>query len=203
MAYVATRSLGGIVDLSLVVTAGQYPGAPWLSSTSNALPSSTVENQLGEIVDAYDTSTTAQGATGQGGYGQFIWLAVPTSTTITAGLWYYWTPSDYKVVIVPGSISTTVSGAPVCVAVNAVTSNASSVQYTWFQVTGRCTSLKTAVQVLPNVSIYVSATNGRIKVLLSTFRAILGARSANAVTVTSTTSTVAVYLSRPVIQASQ
>ena len=203
MAYVATRSLGGIVDFSLVVKAGQYPGAPWLSSTSNALPSSTVENQLGEIVPAYDTSTTAQGATGQGGYGEFIWLAVPTSTAVTAGLLYYWTPSDYKVVIVPASVSTTVSGTPIAVAVNAVTSDATNVQYTWFQVTGRCTALKTAVQVLPNVPLYVSATAGRVKVLLSTFRSILGARSANATTITSTTSTVAIYVSRPVIQPSQ
>ena len=203
MAYVATRGLGGIVDLSLVVTAGTYPGAPWLSGTSNPLPSVTVENQLGQIVPAYDTSTTAQGATGQGGFGEFMWLAVPTSTAITAGLLYYWTPSDYKVVIVPASVSTTVSGAPVALAVNAVTSNATNVQYTWFQVTGRCTALKTAVTVLPNVSLYVSGTAGRVKVLLSTFRAILGARSANATTITSTTSTVAIYLSRPVIQASQ
>ena len=116
---------------------------------------------------------------------------------------YYWTPSDYKVVIVPASVSTTVSGTPICVAVNGVTSNATTVQYTWFQITGRTTVLKTAVQVLPNVPVYVSATAGRVKVLLSTFRSILGARTANATTVTTTTSTVALYINRPVIQPSQ
>ena len=128
---------------------------------------------------------------------------MPTSTAVTAGLLYYWTPSDYKIVIVPASVSTTVSGTPIAVAVNAVTSQSGYVQYTWFQITGRCTALKTAVQVLPNVPLYVSATAGRVKVLLSTFRAILGARSANATTITSTTSTVAIYISRPVIQQSQ
>lgn len=207
MAYIAETWMAGSVDLSLVVpsnnaTSGAL-GIPWTSGSANALPSATQENQLGQIVQAWDSSTTAQGATGQGGFGEFIWLAVPVSTAITAGLLYYFTPSDYKVVIVPATVSTTVSGAPICVAVNAVTSQAGYTQFTWFQITGRCTALKTAVQVLPNVPLYVSGTAGRVKVLLSTFRSILGARSANATTITTTTSTVAVYLSRPVIQASQ
>lgn len=200
MAYIATRSLGGVIDLATVVTAGNV-GAGW-QGTSNALPSVTTEAQLGEIVPAYDTSANAA-ATGAGGYGEFIWLAVPTSTAIVAGKLYYWTPSDYKVVIAPGTVSTTVSGSNIVVAVNTVASNATSVQYTWFQITGRCTVLKTAVTVLPNVPLYMSATDGRVKVLLSTFRAILGARSANATTVTSTTSTVAIYINRPLIQQSQ
>lgn len=198
--YVAIQSRIGIPDLSQVMLAGAI-GAGW-QGTSNALPSVTTESMLGEIVSAW--STTANAATaGDGGYGEFIFLAVPTSTAVTAGLLYYWTPSDYKIVIVPASVSTTVSGTPVAMAVNTVASNASSVQYTWFQITGRCTALKTAVQVLPNVPLYVSATAGRVKVLLSTFRSIIGARSANATTVTSTTSTVAIFISRASIQPSQ
>lgn len=196
MTYVITQGRGiGIPDLGAVYTTLGVPGV------SN-LPSVPTEAQLGEIVSAYDTASNAA-ATGAGGFGEFILLAVPTSTAVTAGLFYYWTPSDYKIVIVPATVSTTVSGSNIAMAVNTVTSNASTVQYTWFQITGRCTALKTAVQVLPNVPLYVSATAGRVKVLLSTFRAILGARSANATTVTSTTSTVAIYINRPVIQQSQ
>jgi hypothetical protein len=197
--YAPTQGRGiGIPDISGVYTT---LGVPW-TGTTNQLPSVTTEAQLGEIVTAWDT--TANTATvGGGGYGEFIMLAVPISTTIVAGTLYYWTPSDYKVVIVPASVSTTVSGSNICVAVNGVTSNASTVQYTWFQITGRTTVLKTAVQVLPNVPVYVAATAGRVKVLLSTFRSILGARTANATTVTSTTSTVALYINRPCIQPSQ
>lgn len=204
MAYIATTPMGGIVDLSLVITAGQYPGSPWLSASSNALPAAVVENQLGQVVTAWDSSTTTNLSTGQGGAGEFIWLAVPTSTTITAGLLYSYTANNYQVVIVPTSLGTQgQSGFPVCIAVNAVTSNTTSLQYTWFQVGGRCTALKTAVQVVGSIPIYTSgATAGRVKVLGSAFRAIIGARTANNGTVTSTTSTVAIYLNgRPCITA--
>ncbi len=135
MAYIPQTYMAGSIDLSLVVpsnsTTSGNTGIPWTSGSLNALPSATQENQLGQIVDGWDSSTTAQGATGQGGFGQFIWLAVPTSTAVTAGLLYYWTPSDYKIVVVPASVSTTVSGAPVCVAINAVASVRSSSPARW------------------------------------------------------------------------
>lgn len=188
----------GIPDLTGIYTT---VGVPW-TGTTNQLPSVTTEAQLGEIIPAW-SSASSTASVGAGGFGEFILLAVPTSTAVTAGLFYYWTPSDYKIVVVPGTISTTVSGTPIAMAVNTVSSNSTTVQYTWFQITGRTTALKTAVTVNPNVPLYVSATAGRVKVLLSTFRSILGARSANATTVTSTTSTVAIYISRPVIQPSQ
>lgn len=199
MAYLISQGRGiGIPDLNSVYPAVSTGLVP--TGTGN-LPGATYEPQLGEVVTAYDLSTNAA-ATGAGGYGEFILLAVPTSTTVTAGLFYYITPSDYKIVVVPGSVSTTVSGTPIYMAINTVAS-AAFVQYTWFQVVGRCTALKTAVTVNPNVPLYVSATAGRVKVLLSTFRSILGARSANATTVTSTTSTVAIYINHPTIQPSQ
>lgn len=198
MTYVPSQGRGiGIPDLTAV-----YPGiSGGLVPTGTQLPSVTYEPQLGEVVTAYDTASNGA-ATGAGGYGEFILLAIPASTTVTAGLFYYVTPSNYQIVVVPGSVSTTVSGTPIYMAINSVTSQ-TYVQYTWFQVVGRCTALKTAVQVLPNVPLYVSATAGRVKVLLSTFRSILGARSANATTVTSTTSTVAIYINHPTIQPSQ
>lgn len=201
MAYVATTPEAGIVDLSLVVTAGQV-GQPWTGS-SNVLPAVTVEQQLGQIVTAYDTGTNAA-ATGAGGFGEFIFLRVPTSTTVTAGLMYSYDASTYSIVLVPTSLGTQgLSGFPICLAVNAVTSNSTSVQYTWFQTGGRGTALKTAVQVVGSIPIYVSgATAGRIKVLGSAFRGIIGGRTANTASVTSTTSTVAIYLNgRPCITA--
>lgn len=164
---------------------------------------STVQNHpLGKIVQAYDTATTAIAA-GAGGFGEFIYLAVPTSTATTIGLLYSYTPSDYKIVIVPTSLGTQgVSGFPIAVATVTVASDATNVQYAWFQIGGRGTALKTAVAVAGNIPVYTSGTAGRVKVLGSAFRAIIGMRTANATTVTSTTSTVAIYMNgRPCITA--
>lgn len=183
----------GIPGLDGVYVAGTE-GAPWLNA--NNLPNVTTEAQPGEIVSAWDTSSTL------GGGGEFIFLAVPTSTTVTAGLFYSW-DGNYRIIVVPTAItSQAVSGFPIALAINAVASNASSIQWTFFQIQGRGTALKTAVQVVGSIPIYVSGTTaGRVKVLGSAFRAIIGARTANTASVTSTTSTVAVYLHRPSITA--
>lgn len=194
--YIPIANRLGIVDLGGVYVAGAL-GSGW-QGTTNSLPSVTTEDMLGEIVGAYSITANAA-ATGDGGYGEFQFLAVPTSTAITAGLLYSFNAGTYQVVVVPTSLGTQgVSGFPVAIAINAVTSNTTSVQYTWFQVGGRCTALKTAVAVVGSIPIYTSGTTaGRIKVLGSAFRAIIGARTANTASVTSTTSTVAVYLNRP------
>src|SRR5215471_5553542 len=149
MTYIISQGRGiGIPDLLQI-----YPSVSTglLPTGIGNLPGATYEPQLGEIVTAYDTAANAA-ATGAGGYGEFILLAVPTSTTTTLGLCYYWNPATYQIIVVPGTISTTVSGTPIAWAINSVTSQ-SYVQYAWFQIGGRCTALKTAVQVLPNVPI--------------------------------------------------
>jgi len=140
MTYVITQGRAiGIPDLFAVYTTLGTPG-------NSNLPSVPTEAQLGEIVTAYDVASNAA-ATGAGGYGEFILLAVPTSTSVTAGLYYSFTPSDYKIAALPTSAgTTTTSGIPIALAVNSVTSNASSVQYTWFQVGGRGTALKTRMR---------------------------------------------------------
>lgn len=185
------RSIG-IPGLDGVYVAGSE-GAPWLNA--NNLPNVTTETQPGEIVNAWDTSSTL------GGGGEFIFLAVPTSTTVTAGLFYSW-DGNYRIVVVPAAITTQQSsGIPIALAINAVASNTTSIQWTFFQIQGRATALKTAVQVVGSVPIYVAATAGRVKILGSAFRAIIGARTANTASVTSTTSTIAVYLHRPSVTA--
>jgi hypothetical protein len=195
MAYnVIAGAAIGIPGLNAVYTAGAL-GYPWVPTTG-ALPSVTTEPQLGEIKPANDVSSATLG-----GGGEFIFLAVPVSTTVTAGLFYSW-DGAYKIVVVPTSLGTQgVSGFPIALAINAVASS-TSVQGTWFQIQGRGTALKTAVQVVGSVPIYTSGvTAGRIKILGSAFRGIIGARTANQATVTSTTSTVAIYMHRPSITA--
>lgn len=144
---------------------------------------------LGTIVKAQDLATTAYGA------GQFIYLAVPVSTAIALGIVVTWTASDYKVLAVPAASTSKATGVPVAGNLQAVSSNA-SVQYAWFQVQGKVPLLKTAVTAAANVPIYISATAGRVKVLASTTQILLGAMTANAASVTSTTSTVLCYLNR-------
>ncbi len=85
-------------------------------------------------------------------------------------------------------------------AANTTFASVTPVQYAWFQIQGQTSVLKTAVTVSPDSVVYASATAGRIKVLTSAGGQITGMRTANAATVTSTTSTVTVYMNRPAMQ---
>lgn len=186
MAYTLNDNKIGTPDLSSVVTAGNE-GAPF--STSN-LPNVTVETVLGAIRRGYDANN---------GESMFIWLAVPKSTVITAGLLYQWN-KNYNVVVVPVGGTSKNTGVGVAAALNAVASNANSLQYTWFQIQGAAVVLKTAVTVNPQSAVYISATAGRVKVVSSAGQQILGASTQNTATVTSTTSSVVVYLNFSAIE---
>lgn len=85
---------------------------------------------------------------------------------------------------------------PVAVAMSANV----AAQYGWYQIKGAAIIKKTSVAVTPNVPIFLSATAGRLKVLASAGRQILGARTANAATVVTTTSTVVVTIEYPHMQ---
>lgn len=195
--YVPNTWKLGSVDLNSVVTAGNI-GSPLNSTTGAPLPSVTTEQFLGEIVGGYSDNAVTNATTG---WSEFIWLAVATSTTVTPGLIYTWQPATFSATVVATAVASNAqSGFPICVGINTVASNATSIQYTWFQVTGRTTVLKnaTGVVVQPNAAIFVSSTTaGRVQTTASVFRTIIGIRSANAATVLSTTSTLLVYLNRP------
>lgn len=154
------------------------------------LPSTILEPQLGEIRKAWDTTLGAI---------EMIYLKVPTSTAITAGLLYTYT-AGYTAAVLPVLATSKNTGDFVCVAVSALASDSVNVNYGWFQIQGQATVFKTAVQVLPNVVVYASATAGRIKVLTSAGGQITGMKTFNLATVTSTTSTVLCYLNRPTVQ---
>lgn len=153
------------------------------------LPSVVLEAQLGEIRTGWDPVL---------GSAEFIYLKIPASTAITQYLCYTWT-AGYTLIVLPVLATSKNTGDWVAVAPVAVPSN-TAVQYGWFQIQGQTPVLKTAVQVLPNVVVYASATAGRIKVLTSAGGQITGMKTFNAATVTSTTSTVTCFLSRPAMQ---
>jgi hypothetical protein len=171
----------GAVDITTVTTIA--PG------TSN-LPGLVYENQLGQLVEGWDPTY---------GNAQFIYLKVPVSTTVTAGLLYQW-DRNYQITVVPARSTSKNTGVPVALALNSVSSNSSSVQYTWFLIRGQYTALKTAAAAAPASAIYISTTAGRINFTSSAGAQILGGRTMNTATVTSTTSTVAIYLNLSAIE---
>lgn len=154
------------------------------------LPTSPLEPQLGEIRSGWDSTL---------GWAEFIYLKVPTSTAITAGLLYQWT-GTYTVAVLPVLATSKNTGHQVALAVASLTSDSTNVNYGWFQISGLGTVYKTAVAATPDAKVYASATAGRIKLLTSAGGEIVGMRIAATATVTSTTSTVTVYLSRPHMQ---
>lgn len=170
----------GCPDVTIVTTI-----APGVAN----LPGNVLEPQLGEIRTAWDPTY---------GFGEFIYLKIPASTAITAGLLYQWT-AGYTVAVLPILSTSKNTGHQVAVANTTVASN-TAVQYGWFQIQGQTLVLKTAVAVSPDAVVYASGTAGRIKVLTSAGGQITGMRVASVASVTSTTSTVLVYMNRPAMQ---
>lgn len=180
MAYSWQDVTLGAPDITIVTTI-----APGVAN----LPSNVLEPQIGEIRKAWDTTL---------GSAEFIYLKIPASTTLALGNLVQWT-AGYAVAILPILSTSKNTGHQVAVCPVAIASNA-SVQYGWFQISGQATVLKTAVTVSPDSVVYSSATTGRLKVLTSAGGQITGLRTANAATVTSTTSTVLCYMNRPAMQ---
>ncbi len=182
MAYKFSDNVIGATDIGVYTTTA--PG-------NGSLPSVTLEPQLGEIRKGWDATL---------GAAEFIYLRVPTSTAITANLLYQWSGPSYTVAVLPVLATSKNTGHDVAVAVASLASDATNVNYGWFQINGLATVLKTAVTANPDAKVYASATAGRIKMLTSAGGEIVGMRTAGAATVTSTTSTVTVFLSRPRMQ---
>lgn len=206
--------IGGVYDIGNVWTDAPGPYAGMLTNftlpdkvqagtlTSGILPNPIYAPQPGMIVQAWEPSL---------GWGEFIVLAVPKSAAIPVGTIVTWDAAYNAVAIAgtknlgqPAAISvasaTISSGNPVADPLGGgLASNSTNVMYTWFQLTGRAWTLKTAVQVTPNVPIFVSATAGRFKVVSSAGGQFLGARAATATT-TSTQSLAIVYWQRSTME---
>jgi hypothetical protein len=72
--------------------------------------------------------------------------------------------------------------------------------YGWYQIAGASVIKKTAVKVSPNVPVYQSATIGRMMSTAASGKELMNARSVNAATVLSATSTITVLTQRPFLQ---
>lgn len=182
MAYKFTDNVIGATEIGVYTTT-----APGIAG----LPSVSLEPQLGEIRKGWDATL---------GGAEFIYLRIATSTTITQNLLYQWSGPSYTAAVLPVLATSKNTGHSVALALASLTSDATNVNYGWFQIQGLGTVLKTAVAAAPDVVVYASATAGRIKILTSAGGQINGMRTANSATVTSTTSTVTVFLDRPRMQ---
>lgn len=148
-----------------------------MANGTSAIP--TPPSTLGMVARAFDPTY---------GEGEFI-LLVGVGSTVVGGLVSY-NATTYQTVL---SANTANLAGPVAVAMSACT----AALFGWYQIGGLAVVKKTAVAVNPQVAIFQSATTQRVMATVATGKQVLGARSANLASVTSTTSTVIVSINRP------
>jgi hypothetical protein len=185
----------GAYDIGVVTTdvpgVGASPGINKI--TTSIAPRPIYQPVLGQIIRGWEPTL---------GYGEFIFLAVPTSTAVPLGTvvtWFTGSLANYTVAVIP----TTAKGgepAAVCVsnttgATGGITSNTTSIQYAWFQLVGIAQALKTAVIHTLNGRVFVSGTAGRVMVTSAVGTELIGARfaSSNSATI----SCALIWMDRP------
>jgi len=158
------------------------------------------ENRLGvqpievtSTTQAFDegTEVRAYDSTGVQGTGEFIYLKGAANTVVGSLVEY--DPVNHTTTLTPNTANLAV---PVAVAMSA---NVAS-QWGWYQVGGAAVIKKTAVKVSPSVALYQSATIGRVMSTAASGKQLVNARSVNAATVASATSTITAILDRPFLQ---
>lgn len=174
-----TTPLLGDVDIGTVSTTapGVGPGSGLNTITTSIAPLPIFQPVLGQIVQAWEPTL---------GYGEFIYLAVATSTAIAQGIvvtWMSGTAANYTAV---ACLTTAKLAQPLAVCISntagtsgGITSNTTSIQYAWFQIVGLAQTLKTAVLHTTNTKLFISGTAGRVMVTSASGTQIIGARSAN------------------------
>lgn len=175
----AFSPLIGDLDIGVVSTdaPGVGPGSGINTITTSIAPKPIFQPVLGQIVAGWEPTL---------GYGEFIYLAVPTSTAVPLGTvvtWFTGTAANYTVA---ACLTTAKLAQPLAVCISntsgttgGITSNASSIQYAWFQICGLAQTLKTAVIHTTNTKLFISGTAGRVMVTSASGTQIIGARTAN------------------------
>lgn len=170
-----------IGDIDIGVVSLDAPGVGPTTGLNNIntsiAPRTVFQLALGQIVQGWEPTL---------GYGEFIYLAVPTSTAVPLGTLVTWMTgalANYTVAVCP---TTAKSAAPVAVSISntagatgGITSNTTSIQYAWFQIVGIAQTLKTAVIHTLNSKVFVSGTAGRVMVTSASGTNVIGARFAS------------------------
>lgn len=155
------------------------------------------ENRLGvNLYYAASTQNQEEGVIVRGqdhtlGGGEFIYLKGVNSTLVGSLVTY--DPTNHTTTLSPNTANL---DQPVAVALSA--NNTGS--WAWYQIAGVAVIKKTAVKVNPNVPVYQSATTGRVMSTAASGKQLMNARSVNAATVASATSTINVLIQRPFLQ---
>lgn len=174
MAYTIQNAISGLMPIANI-DAGYTP-----ANGSSAIPSSPMNP--GMIV---------QGADPTYGQGEFILLLGAASTIVGSMVRY--NAVTFATTLVA---ATAVQDVPVAIAMSA---NTSTSQWGWYQISGTAVLAKTAVIVLPNVAVYISATAGKVKALASAGLQVVACKSQTATTA-SASGTVLVSVNRPHLQ---
>lgn len=174
MAYSFVEPVAGLLQIA------ETDAGVTMANGSSAIP--TPPATLGTIVRAFDPTY---------GEGEFILLLGVAATEV--GLIVKYNATTYQTVVVT---NTAVQDVPVAVAMSANLAGT----FGWYQIAGNAVIKKTAVAVTPQVTVFLSATAGRVKVLASAGLQVVAARSANLATIASGTSTVTVTINRPHLQ---
>ena len=179
MAYTFAEAQTGLLQIAGIDTGVTSPDGVSSGSTS-VIP--TPPNVLGKICRADDPDF---------GEGEFILLLGVAGTEVGSVVKY--NATTYQTVLVT---AVAVQDVPVAVAMSANLAGT----FGWYQVSGNAVIKKTAVAVTPQVTLFLSATSGRVKVLASAGMQVVAARSANLATIAATVSTVTVTINRPHLQ---
>lgn len=155
---------------------------PSLGNPKITASDTTAAVALGTIIRAVDPTY---------GAGEFIYLLGAANTVVGSLVRYNATTFQTTLVA-----NTAVQVAPVAVAMSANLAT----YYGWYQIEGLAVIKKTAVQFNPTVPMFLSSTSGRVKAVASNGLQVVGARTANLTTVTTTTSTITALINRPHLQ---
>lgn len=175
MAYTFVDPFIGMLQIASVDSGITPP------NQATAIP--TPPNTLGKIARAVDPSF---------GEGEFILLAGVASTVVGSLVTY--NTASWTTALCP---STANLAQPLAVAMSA---NVAATTFGWYQISGVAVIKKTAVKVNPNVALFISGTAGRVMPTVASGKEVLAARSANAATVLSATSTINAVINRPFAQ---
>src|ERR1700742_4276600 len=174
MAYSFIENRIGMLQIANT-DAGIAQPFPLGSTTNIPTPPAT----LGMIGRAFDPTF---------GEGEFILLLGVANTVVGSALIY--TNPTYQTTLLPNTANL---AQPIAFAMSASVAGL----FGWYQIGGQAVAKKTAVSVAPGVAMYVSGTAGRVFPTATSGKQILGAKSANLASVTSTTSTIIISIDRP------
>lgn len=179
MAYTTTNPILGTLNMAQIDD-GIIPPNNISLGVTTTIP--TPPLATGMVVNAIDPTF---------GGGEFVLLKGVGSLLVGSLVTYDFTSGATALTVAATDKFTAV---PVAVSMAA---NTDTAKWSWFQIGGLAVVKKTAVAVAPHIILGMSATPGRVKVIVSGGMAIEGAQSANLATVTTTTSTITMLIDRP------